>query len=156
MALPRPFPSPPDACAPQNLTPVPTLGPVATSRGFAAALSSSPSPALQAFASASASISLPSPSPSQCAVQARSGGRSKFERWRADSSAGGSSLGPVGGVTSRPSFRDVVQLSRPSSPAVWLLSLGLRRGRSESFQRDSIRRWRFRDLRRPSVRRGYV
>jgi hypothetical protein len=114
MALPRPFPSPPDACAPQNLTPVPTLGPVATSRGFAAALSSSPSPALQA--SASASISLPSPSPSQCAAQAKSGGRSKFERWRADSSAGGSSLGPVGGVTSRPSFRDVVQLSRPPSP----------------------------------------
>jgi hypothetical protein len=116
MALPRPFPSPPDACAPQNLTPVPTLGPVATSRGFVAALSSSPSPALQAFASASASISLPSSSPSQCAALARSGGRSKFEHWRADSSAGGSSLGPVGGVTSRPSFRDVVQLSRPPSP----------------------------------------
>jgi hypothetical protein len=45
----------------------------------------------------------------------KSGGRSKLERWRANSPAGGGSSSLAGSASSGPSFRDVVLLSRLSS-----------------------------------------
>jgi hypothetical protein len=104
----RPLPSPTDACTPQCPTPAPTPGPAATFQGSAAAPPSSHLAPLQAAA--------PSHPPPLCVAPSKTGGRTKPDRWRTDSSGSCSSTGsaPAG-----PSFCDVVLRSQPSSPASW-------------------------------------
>ncbi|AQK65311.1 hypothetical protein ZEAMMB73_Zm00001d014133 [Zea mays] len=87
----------------------PTPGPAATFQGIAAAPPSSHLAPLQASAS--------SHPPPLYAAPLKPGGRSKPDRWRAESSAGGGSCSSAGSAPSGPSFRDMVLLSRPSSPA---------------------------------------
>jgi hypothetical protein len=112
MSQVRPFPPFPrvpsgaDACTPQCPTPTPTPGPAATFQGIAAAPPSTHLAPLQASAS--------SHPPPLCAALLKLDGRSKPDRWRADSPAGGGSCSSAGSVSSGPSFRDVVLLSRPS------------------------------------------
>jgi hypothetical protein len=104
-----PFPSPSDAYTLQSLTPAPTPGPTATFQGIAVV---PPSSHLAPCMRPLPHILLP-----LCAALFKSGGRSKLERWRADSSSGGGSSSSAGSASPGPSFRDVVLLSRPSSPA---------------------------------------
>jgi hypothetical protein len=104
----RPLPSPTDACTPQCPTPAPTPGLAATFQGSAAAPPSSHLAPLQAAA--------PSHPPPLCAAPSKTGGRTKPDRWRADS---GGSCSSAGSAPTGPSFRDVVLRSQPSSPASW-------------------------------------